>query len=287
MKKNIDEILQIENAIPLPDNKKIPIPVGIISILSLLYYAYSIRETAIILQISGINLLFLVALIISIAGLCFAIGILFLKKIALYGYTLVWVINFGFLIIIGYFNLWFFIAYIISLVVIWNYKSYFENKNISTLESSHVNEIENDTKINIIDSENKHHSKDQINTLISKIEVVIIKTRTIKINEKYIVVMLTIWSFIHTYLLLKSFSFPNNPFIESKNQLYLYRDLFYMTKSDIFYPFTNLSNEKAFNRIKFHPEYFDLRFYDYTEYFVYAVGVWVAFILYKYLRSRK
>ena len=277
MEKKIDEILQLESTIPLSDNKKIPIPVGIISILSLLYYAYSIRETAIILQISGIDLLFLVALIISIAGFCFAIGILFLKMVAIYGYTLVWVLNFGILIKIGYFNLWFFIAYIISLIVVWNYKNYFMNGKIPTLENSQIIEIEDYTKKSIINFENKHYSKDQLTDAFSKVEVVINKIRSIKINEKYIVVILSIWSFTHTYLLLISFQFSNQKSFRFKH----FEDL---TKFDLFYPFTSLYHFE-YNFISFDNKFFDIRFYDYTEYFIYVLGTWLIFILYKYLKK--
>ena len=85
-----------------------------------------------------------------------------------------------------------------------------------------------------------------------------------KRKDRIIISVLVVWTFIHTYLLLINYK-----------RVFGYR---YINVNKLFYPFTkdtyypNLSS-------------FNLDFYDYSEYFIYVVGAWVGFFIYKFLKG--
>ena len=81
-----------------------------------------------------------------------------------------------------------------------------------------------------------------------------------KQNDKISVVAITVWTFIHTYLLLKNIG--AKVLIMDETDV----SITYVRPTDYFYPFI--------------PEAIrDVGFYDYSEYFVYVVGAWGFFFL--------
>ena len=94
-------------------------------------------------------------------------------------------------------------------------------------------------------------------------------------KEKLLIAALCIWSFIHTYLLVKNNSGFEYVITNGKKALVINRKL--VNPVDIFYPFTKDQNNDISN--------FDLKFYDYSEYFFYVAGAWLVYLLYKYLKK--
>jgi len=112
---------------------------------------------------------------------------------------------------------------------------------------------------------------DQISELLSKNRVinaiVKLKIEITKNKDKLIVSSLCIWSFINAFVLLKYFggsSFKKGWAIK-------------IDQRDLFYPFTYSSDFRKY----------DIRFYDYTEFFVYVGGAWLIYFLYRYLKGSK
>lgn len=92
------------------------------------------------------------------------------------------------------------------------------------------------------------------------------KTRTV-IIEKIVISVLSIWSFVNAYVLLKYFggdSFKKEWVIK-------------IYQRDLFYPFTSSPNFRKY----------DIRFYDYIEFFVYVGGAWLIYLLYRYFKGNK
>jgi hypothetical protein len=87
-------------------------------------------------------------------------------------------------------------------------------------------------------------------------------------RDRIIISVLIVWTFIHTYFLLANY-------IDSSKDRY---GRFVTIQKEWFYPFTvNYSYNPA--------NYFDLWYYDYSEYFVYVVGAWGGLFLYKFLKG--
>ena len=109
-----------------------------------------------------------------------------------------------------------------------------------------------------------------------------IKSKAMKngtgVIEKMVVSILCIWSFIHTYLLLKTFRIGTVEFYDAGSLIYRK----HVSQMEEFYPFTFV--EDTTSNANFPNHNFDLRFYDYTEYFVYVGGVWMIYFLYRYLK---
>ena len=95
-----------------------------------------------------------------------------------------------------------------------------------------------------------------------------------KQKDKVLVAILSIWTFIHCYLMI----------IADKAPLVKLHSRDYPTwswdhdKTSYFYPFTY---EKLLAL-----ENFDLRVYDFSEFFVYVVGAWGLFLIYKFLSPK-
>jgi hypothetical protein len=103
--------------------------------------------------------------------------------------------------------------------------------------------------------------------------------------DKVIVAILSIWTFIHCYLIIQAINYPQiiNA-IDSNNNIPEEDWISYeINKSDMFYPFTRfyLPDESYFFGD------FCVEFYDYSEFFVYVVGAWGLFLLYKLLSPKK
>lgn len=94
-------------------------------------------------------------------------------------------------------------------------------------------------------------------------------------KEKIIIVVLCVWSFIHTYLLLTHLQrFVLD--LRNGNEV---------QSLDLFYPFTLYWGQYTNLRIVVVHN-FDLRFYDYTEYFIYVVGAWMLYFLLRFLKKK-
>lgn len=101
------------------------------------------------------------------------------------------------------------------------------------------------------------------------------------LKEKIAFVFLCMWSFFNTYLLITYYTkvIHNHSFSEELNT------------RQLFYPFTLYFHEGStgigYGKATEQFQNFDLRLYDYTEYFVYVGGVWMIYFLYKYLKINK
>jgi hypothetical protein len=101
-----------------------------------------------------------------------------------------------------------------------------------------------------------------------------------KQTDKVLIAILSIWTFIHCYLMLKTVNYPENI---SAPHLWLGQiNSNVLVKTDLFYPFTS-----KINNTELLSGSFNLAYYDYSEFFVYVVGAWGLFLLYKFLRSKK
>jgi hypothetical protein len=101
-----------------------------------------------------------------------------------------------------------------------------------------------------------------------------------KQTDKVIVAILSIWTFIHCYLMLIASNYPEEVYAQ-----YLWNGTvnnFHLVKTDLFYPFTG-----KWNNIELLSGSFNLEYYDYSEVFVYVVGAWLCFLLYKLLSPKK
>lgn len=112
-----------------------------------------------------------------------------------------------------------------------------------------------------------------------------LKNKTMSKNQKLLVVILCIWSFFNTYLLLKNID------IVIGGQYYSYGNEHEIYKTSLFYPFTSYPyvsehtiTHKEYNMKAFG--YFNTNFYDYTEYLVYVGGVWMVFFLFRLLSKK-
>jgi hypothetical protein len=104
----------------------------------------------------------------------------------------------------------------------------------------------------------------------------------VKKKDKIIISVLAVWTFIHSYFLL---------FNINTDRVYWH----FSTEVDtdvianlpvtkFFYPFTY---SEIYSAIYPQAKYFNLEFYDYSEYFIYVVGAWVGFFIYKFLKGNK
>jgi hypothetical protein len=89
---------------------------------------------------------------------------------------------------------------------------------------------------------------------------------------KLIISALCIWSFINTYLIIRSYEIEHYEYKGLKFELY--GKIF--SRTSMFYPFTNDGRNS----------WFDVSFYDFTEYFVYVGGVWMIYFLYRFLKKQ-
>jgi hypothetical protein len=103
-----------------------------------------------------------------------------------------------------------------------------------------------------------------------------------KQTDKVLIAILSIWTFIHCYLMLIASNYPEKALVwvtywgQSVEQYY--------KKTELFYPFTK---KEDFYHYHYMTRSFDLRFYDYSEFFIYVGGAWLCFLLYKLLSPKK
>jgi len=102
-------------------------------------------------------------------------------------------------------------------------------------------------------------------------------------NNKAIVSALCIWTFIHTFILLRYYELSGIWIISMGHN-----DDYYLSKLSKFFPFTYIKKEvNGMGQIFEYTgnQLFDIRFYDKTEYFVYVIGAWLIYFLYRYLKK--
>ena len=100
--------------------------------------------------------------------------------------------------------------------------------------------------------------------------------KSLDVKEKIVITILCIWSFLHTYLLIKIFGYSyTTP--EGYKIVRIDGNAFLPAHS--FYPFTYNETQHISN--------FEIGFYDYSEYFVYVGGAWMIFLLYRYFKGSK
>jgi len=232
------------------------------------------------------------SILFSIVGIISNIGLLSMKKWALYAYTIICIGNWSVSSSIGEVNYISVIFSAITLIVVWSYENKMEgskyfNEKINGLFRTLFKTI--GQKQNTVDNNKIDLNVPLDNTIISynesnqrEIEKSIygnkikernqIKEKSYINRHKLVIPVLCVWSFIHTLMVLRLFA---------KNYLPAYRidGGGWIFTTERFYPFTV--------NFRGHKGYFDIRFYDYTEYFVYVGGVWMIYFLYKYLKGNK
>lgn len=119
-------------------------------------------------------------------------------------------------------------------------------------------------------------------------------------KEKIIIVVLCMWSFIHIYLLINNWSGIKNNYVSNiydDKHLNKYRDSVPYAPNERFYPFTVVKHKIQKYDDRFTPArliadewdfksyYFNEKFYDFTEFFVYVAGVWMIFFLFRFLKK--
>lgn len=95
-------------------------------------------------------------------------------------------------------------------------------------------------------------------------------------RDKKLVSALCIWSFIHTYIIIRNNSGYESAYSQGLKLLRIDGDVKLTNPVELFYPFYAWRSLFLYSRIEM---------YDYTEYFVYVGGAWLVFLLYKYLRN--
>ena len=109
-----------------------------------------------------------------------------------------------------------------------------------------------------------------------------------KQTDKVLIAILSIWTFIHCFLMIQAVNYPKEiSFLAATTEEMLRGNedewvRYVFNKSDKFYPFTEFSTYNGK-----YSENFNVVFYDYSEFFVYIIGAWGLFLLYKFLRPKK
>lgn len=100
--------------------------------------------------------------------------------------------------------------------------------------------------------------------------------------DKIIISVLIIWTFIHCFLMLKTIN--NEKYITEGFEIVYQRDpvRLDLLKTDLFYPFTKKRDDTIF----IDATYFNLKYYDYSEFFAYVVGAWTIFFIYNLIFSK-
>jgi len=93
-------------------------------------------------------------------------------------------------------------------------------------------------------------------------------------KQRVIISALCVWSFLHTFILLRYIRV-----VEIVLSVNNWSEKETGTPYDMFYPFTS----KEYSNGYIHN--FDMRFYDFSEYFFYVGGAWMIYYLYRYLSS--
>jgi len=96
-------------------------------------------------------------------------------------------------------------------------------------------------------------------------------------KQRVIISVLCVWSFLHTFILLRYIRVLEIVLYNYDGSKIAY------TPYDVFYPFTFKEYSNGYNQFVIHN--FDMRFYDFSEYFFYVGGVWLIYLLYRFLKK--
>jgi|SRR5665647_258269 len=97
-------------------------------------------------------------------------------------------------------------------------------------------------------------------------------------NNKHRVLIsaLCLWSFLHTFILLRFIRVVAVVLdTAGPNKAY--------SPYDMFYPFTFNGYYYSRSNAEIISHNFDMRFYDFSEYFFYVGGAWLIYLLYRFL----
>jgi len=97
-------------------------------------------------------------------------------------------------------------------------------------------------------------------------------------KQRVIISALCLWSFLNTFILLR-FIRVVEVILYSPGSKKDY------SPYDMFYPFTFNGYNSNSSYKEFVSHNFDMRFYDFSEYFFYVGGAWMIYYLYRYLSS--
>lgn len=90
-------------------------------------------------------------------------------------------------------------------------------------------------------------------------------------GNKIVVAILSMWTFLHTYLIIKS----QNESMDIQG-IKMTLDGQRLFPNNAFYPFSS----------NFYSDTFNVAYYDFSEYFVYVGGAWLIFFLFKYFQKK-
>lgn len=259
-----------------------------ICLVNFIYLAYNLIGIIALAPFFESKSLIYFSIIMSIAGLISNFGLLSMRKWALFAYTIIWIINLIASFVIGDAKPFVIFFSFIVLLVIWGYEDKMAGKSYSVEDGAWLakekdqerqvdfasNENESGILIENTESDNaKPYEIEEDNSTFKISEWNQIKERIYTNSSKLIISALCLWSFIHTYLIVKSYQFE---YIEYQGlKLTLDGEIF--SSSSKFYPFTSSGGYSRF----------DVRYYDFTEYFVYVAGAWMIYFLYRYLKGSK
>lgn len=94
--------------------------------------------------------------------------------------------------------------------------------------------------------------------------------KTMSKKEKIIIVVLCVWSFVNTYIIIMNSVRSFTDLTTGRKFIYINDHYELAQPIEYFYHFNNM----------------DLADYDFTEYFVYVIGVWMVFFLYRFLQKK-
>lgn len=97
-------------------------------------------------------------------------------------------------------------------------------------------------------------------------------------KQRVIISALCVWSFLHTFILLRFIRVITIQLIISYSSVVV-------TPYEKFYPFTFIDYTRGDCKEEFISRNFDMRFYDFSEYFFYVAGAWMIYYLYRYLTT--
>lgn len=278
-------------------------PILLISIclINLTYLGYMLIGSIILASYIGSKSFVYFSILMLTIGFISNIGLLSMKKWALYAYTITCILNLIATFSNGSTNYIQIIICIIVLIVIWKYEDKMLENNTNSKEldaqlkaiRQKQNTFENKliiplekTTISIKQCNVNNAEEIKKDFIASNIE----SQNSIKENKflksyKLVIPTLCIWSFINTYALLQNIETKKAGVIGLDYGLKVFSPL------EKFYPFTShlyylhSTNNTPYPKTAFG--YFNLNFYDYTEYFVYVGGVWMIYFLYRYLKESK
>jgi len=279
-----------ETVITQSESNGVPKIIIAICLVNIFYLGYLILVTTALLPLFESKSLLYFSIFTSIVGIISNIGLLSMKKWALYAYTITCIVNFYTSAAMGNLSPFSIIICVVGLLVIWSNKD--KILGYSEQFGEELNETNLEEHNEIVDNEiNVSSPIENTESLFEK--PVYTKSNEIKANDlpniigdwklikewlytnrnKLVIPVLCLWSFMHTYLIVKS---NQVEYIEYQGlKLTLDGEIF--STSSKFYPFTSSGGYS----------WFDVRYYDFTEYFVYVGGAWLIYFLYRYLKGSK